>query len=507
MKPEGPFLAALDYGTGGGKCAIFDAGGRRLSVVREPWTYQVVPYEHDSLTRGTAFDPHAFWTALARCSRQAIEQAQIDPSGIQGVAATAQRLGTVFLDARGREIYAAPNMDGRGLEGGFEVLGAIERDRAVRITGHWPPFVSSLARLLRFRKLADQPKVAYVLTLNDWITYRLSGVLAAEPSNAAESMLLDVSSRLWSDELLELFAIERRLLPPVVEPGTPLGKVGEEAAQHTGFAAGTPVFAGGADTQCAMLGAGVVEPGQGAAVLGTTTPVMIVTARPEFDAAGRLWTGCHVLPDRWTLESNSGDTGIAFEWLLALLGLEGEDAYQTAESLIAAAAPEAEAVATFAGPQIFDLQNYDPNRATSFFFRSTHFASRPTRGDLLLGFLSNVACAVRANLEQVEEVRGAPAGSVTLSGGMTRLPSLLGRFARISRRPVLISDEPHATALGAALLAGVGRRVHADVATAVREMVRRRPLEIEGKEALNEKGEAEYARWRRLYPEAQKLVV
>ena len=503
MAEHGPYFAALDFGTGGGKCAIFDTRGGCLAVVREEWTYDAVPFEHDELVHGSAFDPESFWAALGRCSRRAIEDAGIAPKDIGGISATALRLGTVFLDASGREIYAAPNMDGRGLAGGFEVLEAFQPADAMSITGHWPPFVFSLARYLRFRKLEGEPTVAHVLSLNDWITYRLGGEIAAEPSNAGESMFLDVTSRAWSSKILEPFAVDPSVLPALVEPGSPLGAVTSDAAAQTGFAVGTPIFAGGADTQCALLGAGVVAPGHAGAVLGTTTPVMSVTAGGQVDPSARLWTGCHVVPERWTLESNAGDTGIAFEWLLGIVGLTGPDAYDRVEELIAEIPAEAEPVMSFAGPQIFDLVNFDPNRSSAFVFSNPPMVVRPTTGSFLRGFLANVACAARANLEQIEAFTGEETKSLTLTGGMTRLPSLLHEFARTSARPLLVSEEPHATALGAALLAAVGAGVYANAAEAATAMVRTRPLERDP--AFSDEGDAEFQRWRDVYPKALKI--
>lgn len=503
MAKDGPYFAALDFGTGGGKCALFDAKGRNLAVVREPWGYQREAFEHDELVHGSSFDPHAVWAALGRCSQKAIANAGIPADAIAGIAATALRLGTVFLDARGREVYAAPNMDGRGLAGGFEIMEKLDQGRGIAITGHWPPFVFSLARLLRYRKLEGQPRVAYVLSLNDWITYRLSGTLACEPSNAGESMLLDVASRTWSREILDMFEIDERLLPPVVEPATPLGRVTNEAADRTGFAAGTPVFAGGADTQCALLGAGVVQPGQAGAVLGTTTPVMAVEPAYRVDESGKLWTGCHVVPDRWTLESNAGDTGIAFEWLLGIVGLDGDDAYDRAESLIGDVPDGATPVMSFAGPQIFDIGNFDPNRPAAFLFSNPPFATKPTTGSFLRAFLANVAFATRANLEQIEAITAKPVESFTLSGGMTRLPTLLREFARTIQRPLHLSEEPHATALGAALLAAVGAKIHPTVEDAAAAMVHTRVLEPTAD--LNAGGDAEYQNWRKRYPELQGL--
>lgn len=503
MAERDPLFVAIDFGTGGGKCAVFDADGRRMVVRRRPWSYDRVDFPYAELTGGFSFDPHRFWEELAACVRDALAEAEIAPERIAGVATTAQRLGTILLDARGREIFAAPNLDGRGFEGALEVIEKLGLERTVEITGHWPPFVSSLARLIVHRKDPNRPRVAYVLTLNDWIAYRLCGALASEPSNAGESALLDVRRRAWSSDILDAFEIDERLLPPIVEPSARLGRVTAEAAERTGLAVGTPVYAGGADTQCALLGSGVVAPGAASAVLGTTAPVMVVTAEPHFERTGRLWTGCHVVPGRWTLESNAGDAGIAYEWWVAMLGFEGDDGLERAEQAAAALPADPEPALCFAGPTVFDLDSFNPNRPQGILFRQPPFTDRPTRGAFLRAFLANVACAVRANQEQIQSRSGLTPRSLTLSGGMTRSPTLLAICSRLLRVPLAVSEEPHATALGAAVLAAVGHGAYRDVAEATRRMVRTRPLETDPTEAWD----GYYARWREYYDDLQKRAI
>jgi sugar (pentulose or hexulose) kinase len=501
MKPpmefRDPFFAVFDFGTGGGKCAIFDAEGRRVAVARQPWTYQTVPFEHSELTAGFAFDPHAFWAALSGCARRALEEAELPADAIAAIGTTAQRLGTIFLDARGREIYAAPNMDGRGLAGAFAVIEKLGMERTIDITGHWPPFVSTLARLLSYRSDPTRPPIAYVLTLNDWIAYRLSGALTSEPSNACESSLLDVGARRWSRDILDTFEIDERILPPLVEPSSHIGRLTAEAAEQVGLRAGTPVYAGGADTQCALLGSGVVEPGTAAVVLGTTAPVMVVTDAPHPDRDGRLWTGCHVVPDRWTLESNAGDAGIGYEWWLDVLGLSGEEGFAQADALMAEGPELPEPVWCFTGPTVFDLQNFNPSRPHGILYRRPPFAPPPSRGALLRSLMGNLACAIRANLEQLEAARGGSPTTITLSGGMTRGAALIRSFARFLRTPMQISGEAHATALGATVLAAVGHGTYPDLASATAAMVRHRPLAPQGEHASAY--DAYYAQWRENY--------
>jgi autoinducer-2 kinase len=505
MSDSGPLFAALDYGTGGAKCGIFDARGTCVGVAREPWSYREETFEQGGITRGYSFDPDAFFAALARCARRALETAGVRPHAVRGISTTAQRLGTVFLDARGREIYAGPNMDGRGFDGAMEVMSSLGLERAVAISGHWPPFVSSLARFLAHRRLQDAAPVATILTLSDWIGFRLTGALFSEASNACESLLLDVCSRGWSAETLALFEIDERLMPPLVEPAEQVGTLRPEAAEATGFLAGTPVYAGGGDTQCALLGSDVVRPDHAGAVLGTTTPVMTVTAEPEIDASGKLWTGCHVVSGRWTLESNSGDTGIAYQWLVELVGLADDAGFRRADEEIAALPADPQPIFSNAGPQIWDLMTFNPNQASGLLFRMPTFTARPGRAALLRAFQENVACAVRANLEQIEAARGRPAETLTLSGGMTRSPGLLRAFARLLNRPLLVSEEPNATALGAAVLAAAGGGAYSSIAAAADAMVRRRPLAPESDQ--RDAYDGYYARWRELYEQLRAITM
>lgn len=493
----GEIFAALDFGTGGGKCALFRADGHCIAVRRETWTYREEPVDPPGFTVGYSFDPEAFWAALARCTRAALADAGIPAAAVRGVSTTAQRLGTVLLDAAGREIYAGPNLDGRGFSGGMEAMSTLGLERTVAITGHWPPVIGSLARLLTVRGRPGGDAIATVLTLSDWIGYRLTGERFSEPSNAGESLLLDIGRRTWSREIVEAFDLDERVLPPLVAPGTRVGSVTAAAAAATGLAAGTPVFAGGADTPCALLGSDVVEPDEAGVVLGTTTPVMVVTAGPEIDPAGRLWTGCHVVPGRWEVESNGGDTGIAWEWLLGFLGLEGDAAFARAEEEVAALPPEPLPAFSVAGPQVFDLPTFNPNQAMGFLLRMPPFTARPRRAHLLRAFLENVACAVRGNLEQIESFRGRAPSSVTLSGGMTRSPGMMRALARILRQPLLVSREPHATALGAAVIAAAGLGTHRDIPSAAAAMVRRDPVEPEP--GATDAWDAHYARWREIY--------
>jgi autoinducer 2 (AI-2) kinase len=288
--------------------------------------------------------------------------------------------------------------------------------------------------------------------LNDWLTYRLSGEMASEPSNATESMMFDLRRRCWSDEILATFEIPIDLLPPLLRSGELVGSVTREAATATGLHEGTPVFVGGADTQCSLLGAGAIDPGDVGATLGTTTPVQTVVGEPLFDPASMLWVGCHVVPDRWVLESNAGDTGDAYLWLLDLLsgGLPRDQLYAFGERLVRDGEPSPTMM--FVGPSIFNLGKLNVSRPGGILFPFPAMHVRPDRGAMVRGFLENLAFALRGNLEQLAAVTSQPSVELAISGGMSRSKAAIQAIADVIGIPLQVAQEPESAALGCAML-------------------------------------------------------
>jgi len=491
-------LVTLDAGTGSGRCVVFDLTGRPLASAQESFSYRFFEDPDVPFVRGFDLDPAAFWAALARCARTALARL---PTGaqIRGVIATAQREGCVFLDAAGEVLYAGPNLDARGVAEGMEVQQRFDAAELHAITGHAPPYIFPLVRFQWFRKRHDAGRVASLLMLNDWITYLLSGEKGAEQSNAGESLLYDVSRRDWSRTILDAFDVPRDILPPLRPTGARIGQVTALAAAATGIPEGTPVFVGGADTESALLGSGVHEVGQTGAVLGTTSPVQTVTATPVIDPAGNLWTSCHVVADRWVLESNAGDTGSSYRWLLDMLyGASDAAAHAAAEQAAAAAGLAGRAVFTHLGPAIFNLQDMNPFKAAGILFRFPILhVDRPSRGEIVYAFLENIAYAIRGNCEQLEAVSGQPVGTLRVSGGMTQstlLPQLLADALGV---PLVVPAVPESASLGSAMLAAIGVGLHADVPTAVAAMTRVRQVEpTPARVALCEE---RYQKWRDLY--------
>ena len=491
-------VVTLDAGTGSGRCVAFDRGGSPLASAQEPFHYRLFTNPSVPFVRGFDLDPGAFWGALARCARSTVAAL---PAGarVRGVIATSQREGCVFLDAADQVLYAGPNLDARAFAEGIEVEQQIGAERLHRITGHAPPYIFPVARYLWYRKNHDGSRIARLFMLNDWITYLLSGVAVAEPSNAGESMLYDVSRRDWSAEILDALDVPPAILPELCAPGTCVGRVTARAAADTGIPEGTPVFAGGADTESALLGSGVHETGQTGAVLGTTSPVQTVIDRPLIDPRGNLWTSCHVVPERWVLESNAGDTGDSYRWLLELMfGTSDAGAYAGAEEAMRSLDAAPRQVYCHLGPVIFNLREMNPLKPAGMLFRFPLLhVDRPLRGEILHAFLESVAFAIRGNCEQIAAATGRPIPVLTVSGGMAQSPTLTRLLASTLGVPLAVSTVTESASLGCAILAAVGAGLHADVAEALAAMTRHRQVDPVAGETSEY--DERYHKWREVY--------
>ena len=488
-------FVTLDAGTGGGKCIIFDERGRILGAHREAWSYELNINPELPFIKEFSFSAPAFWQILCRCTRAALEAAAIAPTDIVGIAATSQREGCVFLNAHGEEIYAGPNLDARAFSEGLDVLNRLGNQRLYEITGHSAPFIFPIARYLWFRKHGASP-VAHLLMINDWLTYRLSGELSAEPSNATESMLFDLSGRCWSEEILSTFDIPRSILPTVRRSGERVGTLTPAAAATTGLRAGTPVFVGGADTQCSLLGAGAIEPDTAAATLGTTTPLQTVVSAPVFDPEANLWAGCHVVPDRWVLESNVGDTGDAYLWMLDLVsgGLPRERLYALGEQL--AADRFGPPTMLFVGPTVFNLNKMRLTKPGGILFPYPTLHVRPDRATFVRAFMESVGYALRANLSQLTAITGRAPADLTVSGGMTRSAVLTQILADVVGLPVRVAHEPESAALGCAILIAANCN-GGNYGAVTQAMVQH--TQIEANADQHDRYEGPYKRWRELY--------
>jgi xylulokinase len=461
----------IDVGTSGVKAILVDAAGDVLASAVEPLSLST------PRPGWAEQDPEDWWrTSLAAIGRAlgARPGAAVASVGISG-----QMHSSVFLDRAGAVIRPALLWcDGRTTAECAEIVervGGEDRLRDLTSNPALEGFTLPKVLWLRNHERSAYDRLATVLLPKDFIRYRLTGVLATEPSDASATLMFDTVRGGWSDEVLAAVDLSASILPTVGASAEVLGTVTPQAAALTGLLPGTPVVGGGADNACGAAGVGVVAPGDAVASWGTSGTVLAPMAEPRVDPGLRAHTFCHVVPDTWYLMGVVLSAGGAFAWYrdrfardAATLG----DANELLNAEAAAAPPGADGVVFL--PYLQGERT--PHRDAAARGALLGLSLAHSRAHVTRAVLEGICFALRDSLGILREL-GLSTDHVLLTGGGARSAMLRRLQADIYGLPVCTVNREEGPAYGAALLAAVGAGAFRDVVAAAQATLARQPLE------------------------------
>jgi len=461
----------LDVGTSGVKAIVVDEAGRVLAAATTPlrlatpqpgWAEQ---------------HPDDWWNATLASLREVLAHgrgARVASVGISG-----QMHSSVFLDAAGSVIRPALLWcDGRTTAECAEITMRVGGEDCLRELVCNPALEGfTLPKILWLRRHEPEAysRLSAVVLAKDYIRFRLTGVLASEPSDASGTLMFDPARGCWSDDLLRAVDVPRRMLPDVGGSSEVLGRVRGSLAASTGLAEGTPVVGGGADNACGAAGVGVVTPGEAVSSWGTSGTVLAPTAAPRVDPRMRAHTFSHVVPGVWYVMGVVLTAGGAFAWFRDQLARDGNREAGADERLNA----EAAGVAVGADGVTFlpYLQGErTPHRDASLRGALLGLSLAHSRAHVARAVLEGVAFALRDSLTILEELELAPR-QMLLTGGGARSALVRRLQAEVFGLPVCTVNREEGPAYGAALLAAVGVHAFPDLASAAAVTLTRSPLE------------------------------
>ena len=466
--PGDPLLAGVDAGTTRIRALIFTAEGRlvaegsRPTEVRRPrpgWA------EHD---------PEALWQAACGALREATDRLD-EPRRVVGVAVASFGEAFVALDRDGRPtgptIAWYDERPVRQLERLSQEIGA---GHLRALTGLAPDSTFSLCKLLWLKDHAPDALARTVLWLNvaHYLAWRLCGVPTSDLTLASRSLALDLQGRGWAENLIREVGLAPAIFAPIRPAGSRLGEVSAEAVRATGLRKGCAVGVGGHDHIVGALAVQGLEPGVLFDSMGTAEALTLALERPSLDGElARRGFSQGVVEVEAPVHYAFGGlpaSGACIEWFRGLFasGVGHEE-------LIA----EADAVPAGCDGVTFlpDLRGRlspvpDPLARGAWLGLSAD----SSRAVLYRALLEGLALDARLALDALCELPGLPSiRKVQAIGGNTRNPLLMRIKASAYDRPVAAAEMPEATALGAAMLAGLAAGVFSDPRSVVGQQAAR----------------------------------
>jgi len=447
-----PFVLALDQGTTSSRAIVFDRRGRARAAAQQEFP------QHYPRPGWVEHDPRGLWETTRRVAIAAVAEANLDRTQLAAIGLTNQRETTLLWErATGRPLApaivwqdrrtaaACAKLKARGLEPLFRRRTGLVLD----------PYFSGtklawlLDRVPGARRRAERGELAFG-TVDTWLLWQLTGgaVHATDVSNASRTLLLNLRTGDWDDELLRALRIPREVLPEVRPSSGWFGEVTTIPALR-----GVPIAGVAGDQQAALFGQACFRPGMAKNTYGTGCFLLLHTgAKPVVSKHQLLTTIAWRLgadqPLEYALEGSVFVGGAVVQWLRDGLGLIARSVDVEA---LAARVPDSGGV--FFVPAFTGLG-------------APHWDAAARGAIVGLTRGTTAAHVARAAIESIAyqsaDLLGAMEADAKLrlrelrvDGGATVNNALLQFQSDLLRVPVVRPRTTETTALGAAFLAGL----------------------------------------------------
>jgi glycerol kinase len=442
------YILALDQGTTSSRAIVFDHAGSIVSVAQKEFP-QIFPQpgwvEHD---------PRDIWSTQAGVAAEALTKAGVKAADVAAIGITNQRETTVVWDrATGQPICNAIVWQDRRTASICDRLRARKLDRTIRrktglvIDAYFSATKVQwiLQHVKGTRARARAGELAFG-TVDSWLVWNLTGgkVHVTDASNASRTMLFNIATGEWDDELLKIFDVPRSMLPEV--------RSSSEVYGHTNLlGTAIPIAGIAGDQQAALFGQVCTKPGMVKNTYGTGCFMLMHTgAKPITSKNNLLTTVAWRIGGRteYALEGSIFIAGAVVQWLR-----DGLEIIRTSAEVegLAASVPDTGGVylvPAFAGLGAPHWDQYARGTIVGL-TRGT------TKAHLARAALEGIALQVMDVLKAMEADAGIKLKELRVDGGASANDLLMQLQADLLNVPVVRPKVAETTALGAAYLAGL----------------------------------------------------
>ena len=444
------YILALDQGTTSSRAIVFGHNGHAVSVAQQEFE-QILPapglVEHD---------PQAIWTSQLQVAREALSRAKLSAADIAAIGVTNQRETTILWErSTGRPVGNAIVWQSRVSAGICDRLKADGLEKTFRDkTGlvvdayfsgtkikHLLDTVSGL------RQRAEAGEILFG-TVDTWLIWQLTGGMShvTDFSNASRTLIFNIHTLDWDDELLGILGIPRAMLPTVRPSSETLGHTTTEW-----FGAPIPIAGCAGDQQAATFGQACFEPGSAKNTYGTGCFLLLNTGHEAVASENKLLTtigwglGGKIT---YCLEGSVFIGGAVVQWLRDGLGIikSSVDVEALANSV-----PDSDGVYLVPGFVGLGAPYWDP------YARGTiqGITRGTTAAHIARAAIESMAFQSRDLLEAMQRDSGVPLAHLKVDGGASVNNSMMQFQADILGTTVRRPKVAETTALGAAYLAGL----------------------------------------------------
>ena len=450
-------LLGVDIGTTGTRAVLFAETGEIIAS-----SYQEYPLFYPQPGWGE-LDAEIIWTAFRKTVRDVANQHRtqikaLSLSCMSNNIVPVRRDGTAMRNG----ILA---FDNRATEEAQIILDTIGELPYFKIRGGRPRPVSGLCKIMWLKK--NEPDIFRqtwkFMTFADFIRTRLGFPAVIDYATAASSLPFDIRKRAYSETLLKEFGLKREMFSEPVPADTVLGEIGLEVRTELNLPKGVKLVTGGYDTHCGILGAGITRTTLQimADIAGTFERVACVKTKPVLTKQALendINSNCYIIEDSYIISTALASSGSIVRWFRDELASETissarEDGTNVYDRMFAPLNFDGGTMMTvpyFAG-------SAGDSQAKGAFLGLTLNTSRQ---EILQGIIEGITHEMTELVDRLEKSGDSPIDVIRSFGGPAKSSKWLQLKADISGKNVESLQVEEASAMGAAILAGVATGVY-----------------------------------------------
>jgi len=487
------YVIGIDVGTSSVKALLVDQQGNVCgeSSAAYPLIQEKSGYSEQN--------PEQWVTQTISALRDLLHTSGIAGGEVEGISFSGQMHGLVLLDEYDQVVRNAILWNDTRTTNQCEEIEQVLGGRLLQIARNPALEGFTLPKILWVKEQEPehfQRSSVFVLP-KDYVRYRLTGQIAMDYSDAAGTLLLDITGKKWSTDILEAFDLPESLCPPLVESGELVGTLLPEIAVQCGLTSAVKVFAGGADNACGAIGAGILTQGETMCSIGTSGVILSCEEEYSVDYAGKLHFFNHGKKDAYYAMGVTLAAGQSLTWFKH----------------------------TFAPNQSFEelLQQLDqvPAGAGGLLFSPYLYGERTPHADALIrgsfigmdgghelahftrAVVEGITFSLRESVE-ILRAEGKTIQTIVSIGGGAKNETWLQIQADVFQAEVIRLESEQGPAMGAAMLAAVGCGWYPSLQDCARQFIRRtdafqpRPEQAAAYEEL-------YRLYKSIYPQTREL--
>lgn len=442
------YVLSIDIGTSSCKVVLFNTQAEIVQIATKE--YKTYYLENNAVEQ----NPDEWWESVVYCIKDILQKANVGLADISVIGVDSQSSSMIPISKLGEVLYPAMIWtDKRAVAEKEWVDSHIGQDKISSITGNHNDESNVALKVMWLKNNYPEvySKTDMVLNAAGYIVYRLTGKFTTNISEGGLTQMFDVRAGEWSDELIDMYGLDKNKLPNIYNCYDVVGGITVEASELLNIAAGTKVVAGAMDAVACGLGCGVVNNGDSFITGGTVTAMGICSYSPNINDAVHVYH--HIVPGTWCNVAGVDFGGGSFRWFRdqfmqeSLEGTAYDDMNKLAQK-VPLGAEKLMYMPTLVGQR---CPQWDGNMRGLFFGISPSH----TKGHFIRALMEGNAYAVKEICELNKE-QGIVSKEITIAGGIAQSELWMNIISDCLGLPLYKAKCEEATALGNMLNAAYG---------------------------------------------------